>query len=139
MDFLGRCASELYAFPSTPPAAPLGHRLGPPAGSVPASPSLERVPIPAHLPHKCEVISPRQALALSPQMFAQSPAGSRGAVAEVSVGCTGAQSLLCAALPPLPPPAVPPGPGRALCTERSAELVWRNAPSLPFPSSSRAV
>lgn len=64
-----------------------GTRRGPGSGlCLPRSP-WSPSPSPHTSPHKCEVISPRQALVLSPQMFAESPGGSRGA--EVSVGCLG--------------------------------------------------
>lgn len=75
MDLLGRCAS----FSLTPPPNTLGHTLGAP-GSGLCLPCRPCTPSPsAHTsPQKCEVISPRQAIAHSPQMFARSAAGSRG-------------------------------------------------------------
>lgn len=138
MDFLGRCVSELYVFSLTPPPAVLGHMLGAPGGALclpcrPCAPS----PSPHTSPEKCEVISPRQALVLSPQMFAQSTAASRGPGAEVSVGWFErghkAFSVLCS--PPLPP-LVPRPEQVALCPASPRELERARLEKCSVPSSS---
>lgn len=86
MNLLGTCVMELYAFPLTPPTT--RHMLGAPGSSscLPCHP-----PPPSPSPHtsslECELISPRQALAPFPQMFAQTTAASCKPGAEILVNC----------------------------------------------------
>lgn len=60
---------------------------GPRQQLTPSLPSCPSVPSTHTSPEECEAISPRQALAPFPQMFAQTTAASRRPGSEISVNC----------------------------------------------------